>query len=85
MRRPDRSRLTGCYVLAMVIAPFVALIFGIDAALLVLIVGLSATAYLVVLAGRTMGPAARGRMFATAALNGILALICAIVLIVRLI
>lgn len=82
--RPVHERLTGCYVLAMVVAPFLALIFGINAALLVMIVTLSATTYLVLIAARTMGAAARSRMRLTAVLNAVLALACAIVLIVRL-
>jgi len=84
-RRPDHRRLTGCFVGAIVVAPFLALIFGLNAALLVMAIALSLTTYLVVLGARSVAPAVRGRMVATAILNGVLALLCVIVLIVRLV
>ncbi len=70
--------------LAIMLAPFLALAFGLNAALGVLAVALAATAYLCWHASGAVGPRERGRLRSFAALNGVLALVAALVLVLRL-
>jgi VIT1/CCC1 family predicted Fe2+/Mn2+ transporter len=70
--------------LAIVIAPFLALLFGLTAALVVLAIGLGLTAWLCWQASRQGGRASRGRLRALAALNGVLALVCLVFVAMRL-
>ena len=70
--------------LAIVLAPFLALAFGLNAALGVLAIALGATAFLCWHAAGAVGPAAGGRLRAAAALNGALAVLVALFLTVRL-
>ena len=69
---------------AIVLAPFLALAFGLNAALAVLAVALAATAWLCWHATSAVGPAARGNLRIAAALNAVLALVVALVLALRL-
>lgn len=69
--------------LAIVVAPFLALAFGLTAALVVLGIALGFTAWLCWAASRQMGRASRGRLLAMAALNGALALLCLIFVLMR--
>jgi hypothetical protein len=69
---------------AIVLAPFLALVFGLNAALGVLAVALAATALLCWHAAGAAGRAERGRLRAFAALNGVLALAAVVVLVLRL-
>jgi hypothetical protein len=68
---------------AIVLAPFLALVFGLNAALGVLAVALAATAFLCWHAARAVGPASRSRLRVAAALNGALALVAVLVLTLR--
>ncbi len=69
---------------AIVLSPFLALVFGLNAALGVLAVALAATAWLCWHAAGTVGPAVRGNLRTAAALNAVLALVVALVLALRL-
>ena len=83
----ERERLLGCgLALAIVAAPFLALLYNLDAALTMTALALAATAALAVQATRsgTGGPALRPRLLAAAALNALLALICLVILGIRL-
>jgi hypothetical protein len=65
---------------AIVLAPFLALAFGLNAALGVLAVALAATAWLCWHAATASGPAMRSRLRVAAALNGVIALVVVLVL-----
>ena len=65
---------------AIVLAPFLALAFGLNAALGVLAVALAATTWLCWHAATASGPAMRSRLRVAAALNGIIALVVVLVL-----
>ena len=69
---------------AIVLAPFLALAFGLNAALGVLAVALAATTFLCWHAAEAVGPATRGRLRAAAALNGGLAVAVLLLLTLRL-
>ncbi len=79
-------RLGGALVLAVVVAPFLALLYDLDAGLAVTALALAATAALVAQAARsgTGGPALRPRLLTAAALNALFALACLVILVVRL-
>ena len=83
----DRERLLGCSLaLAIVAAPFLALLYDLDAALAMTALALGATAALAAQAARSGigGSALRPRLLTAAAINGLLALTCLVILIVRL-
>lgn len=83
----ERERLLGCgLVLAVVAAPFLALLYDLNAGLAVTSLALGATAVLTAQAARfgAGGPAVRPRLLAAAALNALLALACLVILVVRL-
>ena len=83
----ERERLLGCgLALAIVAAPFLALLYNLDAALAMTALALAATAALAAHAARsgTGDPALRPRLLTAAALNALLALVCVVALIVRL-
>ena len=82
----EREHLLGCSLaLAIVAAPFLALLYDLDAALAMTALALAATAALPAQAARsgTAGPPLRPRLVA-AAFNALFALACLIMLIVRL-
>lgn len=80
----ERARLKALgLTLAIVVAPFLALLFGLTAALVVLAVALGFTAWLCWGASRQVGRASRGRLLSMAALNGALALLCLIFALMR--
>jgi hypothetical protein len=64
----------------MVAAPFLALLFDVAAGLAVMAVGLGATAYLAAEAARRAEPAVRRRLRAFAVVNGVLTVVCLVVL-----
>ena len=83
----ERERLVGSVlVLAIVTAPFLALLYDLDATLAMIALALGATAALAAQAARsgTGGPALRPRLLTAAALNALLALACLVILLVRL-
>ena len=81
-REIDRQRVVGCgFILAMVISPFIALLYGFGFALTVLTIGLVLTAYLAYDARDQVEPARRqtvllmaGIALAFALLTGLAAL-----------
>ena len=82
--RPDRVRLTGCVLAAaLVAAPFLALLYGLNAALAVMTLALTATAYLARTAAGAADAATRQRLRTAVVINVVLALVCAIVLVMR--
>jgi hypothetical protein len=60
-----------------------ALLFDVAAGLAVMAVGLGATAYLAEDAARTTAVEGRGRLRQFAVVNGVLAVVCLVVLVVR--
>ncbi len=84
----ERERLLGCgLVLAVVAAPFLALLYDLDAGLAVTALALATTAVLTAQAARSGpgGPSLRPRLLtAAAALNALLGLVCLVILVVRL-
>lgn len=82
--RPTPRALVGCgFGGAMVVAPFLALLFDVAAGLAVMAVGLGATAYLAEDAGRTAEVGVRRKLRWFAVVNGVLAGVCLVVLVVR--
>ncbi len=82
----DRARLVGCGLAgAIVVAPFLALVVGLSAGLAVMLLALGATALLAAEAGRGAAAPVRRWLLVTAVANGVLALACGVVLVVRLI
>lgn len=79
-------RLGGALVLAVVVAPFLALLYDLNAGLTVTALALATTAVLTAQAARseTGGPSLRPRLLVAAALNALLALVCLVILLVRL-
>ena len=69
--------------LAILAAPFLALLYGLDAGLLVMALALSAVGGLAILAGRSAEPDLRHRLIVVAAVNAALALACLILLLAR--
>ncbi|MDQ3696283.1 MAG: hypothetical protein M3464_22105 [Chloroflexota bacterium] len=82
----DRRRIVP-YVFAgaMVVAPFLALLYDVTAGLGVLAGALGLTAYVALDAARAAGPAIRQRLLAMAYLNAALAIVAAILFVMRLI
>jgi len=68
----------------MVVAPFLALLFDVAAGLAVMAAGLGATAYLAGDAARTAEEVQRRRLRWLAVVNGVLAMGCLVVLVIRL-
>jgi hypothetical protein len=86
MMEPRVRRAIGCgFGGAMIVAPFLALLFDLAAALAVMAVGLGATAYLAVEAARTAELETRRRLRGFAVVNGVLAVVSLVVLVVRVI
>jgi hypothetical protein len=84
MIEPRLRRVIGCgFGGAMVVAPFLALLFDVAAGLAVMAVGLGATAYLAADAGQTAEVGVRKRLRWFAVVNGVLAGVCLVVLLVR--
>jgi hypothetical protein len=69
--------------LAILAAPFLALLYGLDAGLLVMALALSAVGALAVLAGRSAEPDLRHRLVVVAAVNAVLAFACLVLLLAR--
>lgn len=83
--RFDRTRLVGCALAAAVtVAPFLALLYGLDAALAVMALALGAAAGAAREAARGVDGAARDRLRVAAVANGCLAVACAAALVWRL-
>jgi hypothetical protein len=77
-------KLVGClFTAAIFVAPFIALLYDIEAGLLVMAVALAATTYVVWDFGRHAAGEQRKRLALVAILNASLAVICVIALIVR--
>jgi hypothetical protein len=70
--------------LAIVAAPFVALLYSVELALGVLVAALGFTTWLTWQASEALGPAQRGRLRAGAALNAVMMLAALVILILRL-
>jgi hypothetical protein len=68
---------------AILAAPFLALVYGIEAGLLVMSLALAAVGLLAVFASRAAEPDLRLRLLLVAAVNLVLALICLLVLLAR--
>jgi hypothetical protein len=84
MMEPRLRRLIGCgFAGAMIVAPFLALLFDVAAGLAVMAIGLGATAYLAMEAARATAPKTGRRLRAFAVVNGLLAIVCVIALVVR--
>lgn len=80
----DARKLAGYgFVAAMVLAPFLALIYGWNAGLGVMTFALASTTYLVVDAWRTADPATRLRLRPLLGINAALTLLCLLILILR--
>lgn len=76
--------LIGClFGGAMIAAPFLALTFGLTEGLAVMVVALTATAYLAWDAARAADSAARRRLLVVAGVNGMLAVAGVVVVVVR--
>jgi hypothetical protein len=81
---PRVRRMIGCgFGGAMVVAPFLALLFDVAAALAVMAAGLGATAYLAEDAGQTADEGVRKRLRWFAVVNGVLAGVCLVMLAVH--
>jgi hypothetical protein len=65
----------------MVVAPFLALLFDVAAGLAVMAAGLGATAYLAEDASRTVEEGMRKRLRWFAVMNGVLAMVCLVMLV----
>jgi hypothetical protein len=68
---------------AILVAPFLALLYGLEAGLLVMSLALAAVGLLAVLAARSAEPDLRQRLLLVASINLVLALICLLVLLAR--
>jgi hypothetical protein len=69
--------------LAILAAPFLALLYGFDAGLAVMALALAAVGLLAFLAARTAEPELRQRLLVVAAVNAVLAFACVVLLAVR--
>jgi hypothetical protein len=69
--------------LAILVAPFLALLYGIEAGLVVMSMALAAVGLLAVLAARSAEPDLRQRLLLVSSVNLVLALICLLVLLAR--
>ena len=80
----DPKKLVGyLFVFGMVLAPFLALIYGLNIGLGVMTLALAATTYIAYDASRHVEPAQQPRIRTLAAVNATLALLCLAVLLVR--
>lgn len=85
-RSLEARKLAGyAFVAGMVLAPFLAAIYGWNVALAVMTFALAATTYLVWDARRTAPPELRPRLRLLAAANAVLMLLCGLLLAIRLI
>ncbi len=83
----ERERLLGCaLVLAIVAAPFLALLYDLNAGLAVTALALATTTAFTAQAARSGagGTALRHRLLTAAVLNALLAVACLVILVVRL-
>ena len=81
----ERARLAGCLLGgAILIAPFLALLYDPAAGLAVMTLALGATAFGAAQTARTSHEEVRRRLLIAAALNGVLALGCAAALVIGL-
>lgn len=85
MRIPEsREGRIGCLLaLAMVAAPFVALLFGVPAAMAVLAAGAGATAFLAFSTSRIAEPERKASLLMAAIINAVFALIAVWILLSR--
>lgn len=85
LRRDQKVTMRAAlFSLAIVIAPFLALLFSLDFALGVLAAALGFTTWLCWIGSQEVGPAVAGRLRAAAILNGVLGLVVAVILVLRL-
>jgi len=85
IQRENRLNLKGLLLtLAIVIAPFLALLFSVELALAVLAAGLLFSAVLTWTVAGQMGPAAKSRFRTAAVLNAVVLLMVVAVLVMRL-
>lgn len=80
----SRRILTYLFAVAMVIAPFLALLYDLTAGLAVLAAALAATTYVAYDVARQVAPARRGRLLVLVGVNGGLALLATGLLAARL-
>lgn len=86
IQRERQLNLKGLLLtLAIVIAPFLALLFSVELALFVLAAGLLFSAVLTWTVAGQMGPAARSRLRTAAVLNGFVLLMVIAILVMRLV
>ena len=85
IRRENRVNLKALlFTLAIVMAPFFALLISIDLALGVLAAGLGFTTWLTLKGSREVGPLLRSRLRTVAALNFVIMLAVILILVLRL-
>jgi len=83
-RRDQLATLKGLFfTLAVVIAPFLALIFGLTEALVVLAIGLAFTAWLTWAGAKQVAPAQASRLRTAAYLNLVLVVVTLVIVAVR--
>jgi hypothetical protein len=70
--------------LAIVVAPFVALLYSVDLALAVLALALGFTTWLTWQGASMVGPAQRSKLKVAAGLNAVIALVTVVILVLRL-
>jgi hypothetical protein len=84
-RRGGRASLAGCvFGVGVIAAPFLALLYGIEVGLGVMAVALATVAGFGMQAAQHAPADLRGRLLLAVALNGVLAVVCLVVLLVRL-
>ena len=85
MRLPaDRERRIGCLLaLAMVAAPFIGLLYGVELALAVLALATGVTAWLAFAASRGAVPERRASLLTAAAVNAVFCLVAAWMFVTR--
>lgn len=84
VRRDQLATLKGLFfTLAVVIAPFLALIFGLTEALVVLAIGLAVTIWLTWLGAKQVGPALAVRLRVAAWLNLAVLIVTVVLVVIR--
>ena len=85
LRREQKVTMRAAlFSLAIVISPFLALIYSLDLALGVLAVALGFTTWLCWVGSQEVGPAIAGRLRTAAILNGVIGLVIVAILVLRL-
>lgn len=84
VRRDQLATLKGLFfTLAVVIAPFLALIFGLTEALVVLAIGLAVTVWLTWSGAKQVGPALASRLRIAACLNLAIFIVTLVIVVIR--